>query len=224
MNDTDHNTARDREFTPLYARVLAPLIRPFPDFDLFFIKALRKAAVRSLQLQPGDRVLDVGCGPGGSFAYLVAAVAQSGEVTGVEISPELAMNARRRVEKNGWTNVQVIVGDAKAVKLQGSFDAVLMFGAPDIYASESVLANLVPHLKNGARVFAFGAKLSRNPLARVFNSAWRWIFSKLTFASTPKLDFEPWKALEACGVRLKVEEHLLGWMFFASGSLKRQPE
>jgi tRNA A58 N-methylase Trm61 len=140
----------NRELTPPYARYLVHLIRPFPDFDFFFIKPLRRKAVQLLQLKPGDRVLDVGCGPGGSFPYLVDAVGPTGEVVGLEISPEVAINARRRIEKNRWRNVLVIEGDARTVKLQGKFDGVLMFAAADVYASPQSLANLSPSLKNDA--------------------------------------------------------------------------
>lgn len=219
MNATKATT--DRDLTPLYGRVLSPLIRPFPNFDLFFVKALRRAAVQKLCLQPGDRVLDAGCGPGGSFPYLVAAVTPSGAVVGVEISPDLAAHARKRIETNGWTNAQVIAADAREVKLEGSFDALLMLGAPDVYASPAALANLLPHLKNDARVVAFGGKLSRHGMARGFNSAFRWMFSKATFSSTPRLDYDPMKALRECGVMLTIEEHLLGWLFLAWGSIRR---
>ena len=102
----------------------------------------------------------LGCGPGGSFPYLVDAVGPSGEVVGLEISPEVAINARRRIEKNRWRNVLVIEGDARIVELQGRFDAVLMFAAADVYASPQSLANVFPSLKNEACVVAFGAKLS----------------------------------------------------------------
>jgi hypothetical protein len=54
-------------------------------------------------------------------------------------------------------NVHVITADAQNVQLEGRFDAMLMFGAPDIYASPKTLANLVPYLRNGARFVAFGA-------------------------------------------------------------------
>lgn len=209
----------DRDLTPLYARCLAPLIRPFPNFDLFLVKALRQRAVRKLQLRPGDRVLDAGCGPGGSFPYLISAVTPSGAVVGVEISPDMAMNAKRRVETNGWTNVQVIVADAKEVELQGSFDALLLLGAPDVYASAAALANLAPYLKSDARVVAFGAKLSHRRLGKAFNSLFRWMFSKATFSFTPKLDYAPWKTLEGLAGTLQIEEYLFGWMFLAWGSI-----
>lgn len=172
------NTTNDRELTPPYARYLVPLIRPFENFDLFFVGSLRRRAVRRLRLQPGDRVLDVGCGPGDSFPYLVDAVTQSGVVVGVEISPKMAANAKRRIAKNGWMNVDLIVAHAKEVELQGSFDSLLLLGAPDIYACPAALANLYPYLKDDAHVVAFGAKLSRHPLGRMFNSIVRLMFRK----------------------------------------------
>jgi cyclopropane fatty-acyl-phospholipid synthase-like methyltransferase len=89
-------------------------------------------ATTPMDLTAGDRVLDVGCGPGGSFPYLVHAVGQSGQVIGVEISPEMSINAKRRIAKNGWRNVQVIEAAAEDVHLTGLFDALLMFAAPDV--------------------------------------------------------------------------------------------
>jgi SAM-dependent methyltransferase len=220
MKIKETSTVSNRELTPPYARYLVPLIRPFPDFDLFFVKSLRQRAVRRLQLNPGDRVLDAGCGPGGSFPYLVDAVTPSGAVVGVEISPEMAKSAKQRIERNSWTNVDVIVADAKQVKLPGTFNGLLMLGAPDIYASAAALANLAPYLEDDARVVAFGAKLSRGRWGKSFNPIFRGAFSKATFASTPKLDYEPWKPLEGVVGKLEVEELFFGWMFLAWGQRK----
>lgn len=215
MSDTDN-----RELTPPYFRLLVFLIRPFPNFDLFWARPLRQKAVRLLQLKPGNRVLDVGCGPGGSFPYLLDACGPSGTIVGVEISPEVATNARRRVEANGWNNVQVIAGNAETVELEGRFEAVLMLGAPDAYASSRALDNLMPHLADGARVVAFGAKLSRGPMRQILSVLLRAAFSRLTFASTPALDYGPWAVLAERVPGLQIEELFFGWMFFAWGSVR----
>jgi SAM-dependent methyltransferase len=207
------------ERTPPYVRYLARLIRPFPNYDFFFIKSLRQRAVDVLQLQLGGRVLDVGCGPGGTFPFLVDAVGQSGQVVGVEISSEVAINARKRIEANRWTNVQIVEDDARNVRLDGKFDGLVMFAAPDVYASPQALANLLPYLKQDARVVAFGAKLSRRSLAGVPNLIFRSLM-KLSFSSTPKLSCEPWSVLKERLGGLEVEEYFFGCMFLAWGSVK----
>ncbi|MCI0330624.1 MAG: methyltransferase domain-containing protein [candidate division Zixibacteria bacterium] len=211
----------NRELTPLYFRYVVHLIRPFPNFDFFFIKSLRQKAVKMLQLKAGDRVLDTGCGPGGCFPYLVDAVGPSGLVVGIDISPEVTINARRRIEKNGWSNVQVIAADARTVKLQGEFDALLMFAAADVYASQQALDNLFPYLKRDARVCAFGVKLSRRRSGKLFNSFFRTMVSKLSFPSTSDfLNYEPWNLFEKRVGKLTVEEYFLGSFFLAWGTSK----
>jgi len=203
--------------TPPYARLLVHLIRPYPDFDFSFIKPVRQKAVELLHLKQGDRVLDMGCGPGGSFPYLVHAVGPSGEVVGVEISPEISINARRRIAKNERRNVQVIEGAAQDVHLTGMFDGLLMFAAADVYASEEALENIFPHLRDNARVVVFGAKTSSNRLGVILNPFLRMLFSKLSFRTTPSPDYEPWRMLAKRVEKLVVEEYLFGWMFLASG-------
>jgi protein-L-isoaspartate O-methyltransferase len=220
MAAAESDRENNRELTPLYARFLVHVIRPFPNFDFFFIKSLRQKAVHLLQLQPGDRALDVGCGPGGSFPYLVDAVHPSGEVVGIEISPQTAINARNRIAKNGWNNTQLIVADAKTVSLEGAFDGLLMFAAPDAYASPQALGNIFAHLKNGARIVAFGGKLPKRGPARRLNRLFRSMFSRLTFPSTPELTHEPWALLESRVDELHVQEYLFGLMFLAWGSVK----
>ena len=207
-----------RELTPPYARFLVRLIRPFPNWDFFFIKSLRRRAVEALRLRTGSRVLDAGCGPGGTFPYLAEAVGAGGEVVGVEISPETARNARRRIEANHWNNFQVLVGDAKTVELTGMFDGLVMFAAPDVYASPEAVANLLGHLKVGARVVVFGAKLSDRRLGRMLNMLFRALM-KLSFPSTPGLAYDPLNALRSHLADVQMEELFLGCMFFASASI-----
>ncbi len=208
-----------KDLTPPYGH-LARLIRPFPDFDWSGIKPMRQRAVELLRLKEGDHVLDMGCGPGGSFPYLVRAVGPSGQVVGVEISPVISINAKRRIEKNGWKNVQVIEADARTVHLTGIFDGLLMF-ATDVILLEEALENIFPYLKDSARVVAFGAKMSSHRWGKIWNPVLKTLF-KLTFSTTPRPDNEPWRMVAKYVEKLAIEEYFLGLMFLASGSVLRE--
>lgn len=209
-----------KDLTPPYGYLIR-LFRPFPDFDPPFIKPVRQRAVELLHLKAGHRVLDVGCGSGGSFPYLVHAVGPSGQVVGVEISPEISINAEKRIAKNDWRNVEVIEAAAQDVHLIGLFDGLLMFAAADVYASEEALENIVPHLRENARVAAFGAKLSSKGLGSGLNPVLRMLFN-LSFSTTPRPDYEPWRSLAKRVEKLDVEEYFFGLMFLCSGSILRK--
>jgi len=209
---------KTKSSTPPYGRYLIRLTRPFPDFDFSFIKPVRQKAVASLNLQKGARVLDAGCGPGGSFPYLVDAVGSSGEVVGIEISPDISVNARKRIAKNNWKNVEVIVDAAQKARLEGMFDALIMFAAPDVYASEEALDNIFPHLKAGARVAVFGARLSGGRLGAFMNPVLKMLY-KLSFSTTPSPNYEPWQLLSKRVENLEVKEYFFGQMFLVSGTV-----
>jgi SAM-dependent methyltransferase len=204
--------------TPPYVRYLGRLTAYFPNFDFSFIKPVRQKAVELLNLKSGDRVIDAGCGAGGSFPYLVRAVGPAGEVTGIEISPESARSARRRAAKNDWENVRVIESDLLDVCLTGSFDGLLMFAAADIYGSKEALDVILPHLKANARMVAFGAKLSRHRFGRILNPVLRTLF-KLSFSTTPKPDYEPWQIMAKHLERFEIKEYFFGLMFICAGEL-----
>jgi ubiquinone/menaquinone biosynthesis C-methylase UbiE len=207
--------------TPPYARYLVHIIRPFPNFDFFFIKSLRQRATQLLCLSPGDRVLDVGCGWGGSFPYLVKAVGPTGEIIGVEISPEIALNARNRIRINDWSNVRVLQEPAESAELIGEFDGLLLFAAQDVLTSPRALANLFSHLKVGARVVVFSAKLTNRASGAPFNSLLRTMFSRLSFASSTPIDYAPWRLLREYVQDFSVNEYMLGLVFLAWGTAKK---
>lgn len=78
-----------------------------------------------LRLQPGDRLLDVGCGWGGMVRY---AARRGVRATGVTLSAEQAAWAQRAIADEGLTDVaRVVHGDYRDVR-DGQFDAVSSIG------------------------------------------------------------------------------------------------
>ncbi len=145
-----------------------------------------------------------------------------GEVVGVEISPETTINARRRIEANGWNNVRVIEGDAKTVQLNGLFDGLVLFASPDVYASPQAVSNLACYLKDDACVVVFGAKLSKHRVGVVLNVLFQSLM-KLSFSSTPALSHEPLRVLRNQLSDIQMQEYFFGCMFLASGSIRKCP-
>jgi len=97
-------------------------------------RAGRNRAIPALHLQEGSRVLDVGCGTGLNFPLLLEAVGESGQVVGVDHSPEMLEVARRKTVRRPPGNVVLVEADAEQLDrlaVSGSdgpgppFDAVL---------------------------------------------------------------------------------------------------
>jgi SAM-dependent methyltransferase len=84
----------------------------------------RGLARAALAAAPGERVLDVGCGPGFYCAELLEEVGPSGHVTGLDGSPAMLALAERRCA--GRPHVELREADATALPVpDGGFDAAL---------------------------------------------------------------------------------------------------
>jgi ubiquinone/menaquinone biosynthesis C-methylase UbiE len=77
------------------------------------------------QIEAGDRVLDVGCGPGRLAMAAQEWAGAGGEVIGIDPSPEMVKTARRNAEKAG-SAARFELGVAESLPFpDGSFDVVL---------------------------------------------------------------------------------------------------
>lgn len=83
----------------------------------------RSKIARKLQIEKGDRVLEVGCGRGGFAKYL--AVEHGAEVTGITDSPEHAERARE--DCKGTSSVKIIQANYRHVPV-GPYDKVVSIG------------------------------------------------------------------------------------------------
>lgn len=119
---------------------------------------IRERTIELLNLQPGQTVLDTGCGTGESFALLRDKVGPDGHVVGVDQSPEMIALARQLVRDKGWDNVTVILGFIETVQLPAPIDAVLFHYTHDILQEPAALDNLFSHIRPQARVAVAGMK------------------------------------------------------------------
>jgi ubiquinone/menaquinone biosynthesis C-methylase UbiE len=88
------------------------------------VSAARRTRVKLLPAQPGERVLDVGSGPGFLVASLTDAVGPSGAVYGVDQSKLMNIVARDLTARQSW--VSIVEGDALALPYaDGWFDAAV---------------------------------------------------------------------------------------------------
>jgi SAM-dependent methyltransferase len=78
-----------------------------------------------LNIRPGDRAIDIGCGPQGILDLLSERVGTNGKVVGLERSESTVQLARQFIAKQNLRNVEVLQGDAKVTGLpRASFDLV----------------------------------------------------------------------------------------------------
>lgn len=99
-----------------------------------------------LELQPGEKVLEIGTGSG----YQAAVLAELGyvDVYSIEIVPELAETAETRLKDLGYTNVRVKQGDGYyGWPEYAPFDAIIVTAAPD-----HLPAPLAEQLAEGGRI------------------------------------------------------------------------
>lgn len=111
----------------------------------------RQLARAALAAGPGERMLDVGCGPGFFCAELLEEVGSSGAVVGIDASPQMLSLARRRCESHG--NAAFQEADATALPVEdASFDGALCVQVLE-YVREypSALAELYRALRPGGR-------------------------------------------------------------------------
>jgi demethylmenaquinone methyltransferase/2-methoxy-6-polyprenyl-1,4-benzoquinol methylase len=117
-----------------------------------FSVRFRRQFVEAAGIESGDRVLDLMCGRGECWRYILERAGASGSVCGLDLSPGMLDGARARLGRLPGENVRVIEGNALATGLpDASFDRIVMaFGlktlAPELRAplSREILRLLRP--------------------------------------------------------------------------------
>jgi SAM-dependent methyltransferase len=127
---------------------------------------LTGAALDAAGVRPGERVIDVGCGCGGTVLGLAERVGPAGSVLGVDVSRPMLDRAGARVRALGLGQVRLELADAAAYPFQpASADLVFSrFGVMFFHDPAAAFANLRRALLPGGRLtFVCWQALDVNP-------------------------------------------------------------
>jgi S-adenosylmethionine-diacylgycerolhomoserine-N-methlytransferase len=182
----------------------------------------RERAIELLDLRPGARVLDVACGTGANFALIEQRIGPSGELVGVDVTPQMLNRARARVARAGWANVRLREGDVcelGAERLGEPFDAALCtLGLSVIPQWQRAWEAMKSAVRPGGRLAIMDASYPEGNGSRgdaVIPRPLAWALSRLFAADCGR---SPWRLLQRDTDSPTSERFTLGWVTSAAGA------
>ena len=108
----------------------------------------RGKILNEVGIQPGDLVLDFGCGPGGYILLLYQLVGPYGMIYALDMNPLAIRSVKKIASKNNLSNVETIISDGKTGLSDMSMDFVLLYDVlHHLGHLEDILAELSRVLK-----------------------------------------------------------------------------
>ena len=137
-------------FLPEHNREYAYMDTPQPIGQGQTISAPHMVAmmIEALDLEEGQKVLEVGGGRGYHAAVISEIIGDKGEVYTVELLESLGNSAKKALSEAGYDNVHVVIGDgSKGYKKESPFDRIsVACGAP------SIPSPMIKQLKEGGKI------------------------------------------------------------------------
>jgi phosphatidylethanolamine/phosphatidyl-N-methylethanolamine N-methyltransferase len=129
-----------------------------------------RAAVASLNLPAGAKVLEVGVGTGLSLPSYPDHIS----LTGIDLSESMLAEAKASIRRNGWNHVSVQAMNAEQLEFDDNqFDVVTSFHTVSVVSNpEKMMREVVRVCRPGGQLLMINHFRSENPLiARVVDSA-----------------------------------------------------
>jgi ubiquinone/menaquinone biosynthesis C-methylase UbiE len=111
----------------------------------------KRTTLERMRLRPGQRILEIGPGPGRLLLPAAQAILPGGEAVGIDIQPRMIERLTARAKQAGITNLTAILGDAAQSHVpEASFDLVYLCTAlGEIPDRAAALAQSYRALKSG---------------------------------------------------------------------------
>jgi demethylmenaquinone methyltransferase/2-methoxy-6-polyprenyl-1,4-benzoquinol methylase len=183
------------------------------------MKAYRLLAIKKLSLQPGNCVIELGCGTGLNFPFLMEKIGPQGRLIGIDLTPGMLDIAGERAERSGWNNVELVQSDIAAYDFPEGINAVLatgLFGYIPEY--DRVIKAASQSLVSGGHLSILDGKQPENLPSWLFK-----IVLKLggPFGYTSEyFNVRPWESVERYFKETSFETRYGGMIYILSGTAR----
>src|SRR5436190_1000979 len=130
------------------------------------LTAHSEAALRLVPPQPGQRVLDVGCGFGDTTQRIAELVGPTGEAVGVDAAERFIETCRQEAQDAEIRNVSYVVADVQTAEFEPRFDIAFS------RCGTMFFSNPVPAMRNVRRALVPGGRLAMIVWRRKIDNAW----------------------------------------------------
>ena len=159
------STVANDEFTAFWNDVLAAKFDRYRHILQRGLSYHSEVPLAALQLAPGSKVLDVGCGWGDTAIELARIVGPSGEVLGLDCCDGFLEQGRQDAKAAGVANVRFVAADVQTYRFEPTYDFCFSRFGMMFFASPVVaMRNIRTALKPGARLmFIVWRTIADNP-------------------------------------------------------------
>jgi ubiquinone/menaquinone biosynthesis C-methylase UbiE len=113
--------------------------------------------LKAAGLKPGQKVLEVGCGPGYFTIPAAKIVGESGVVYAVDLNPYAIKHVQKKIAESGIENIQPMCTNASDTGLADkSIDVAFLFGLPRIAGGDAALFLELQRLIKPGAILACG--------------------------------------------------------------------
>lgn len=185
--------------------------------------AYRSRAIQALHLQPGDTVVDIGCGTGLNFPLLRQAVGPMGKVVGVDLTDAMLDQAGKRIAAQRWKNVELVQSDAADFSFPPELGGVISaFALTLVPEFSEVIRRGSAALLPGKRWVILDFKLPNNWLVWLAPLLER-LLTRPFGGTLDMAGRHPWEAMQKYLSAVTVTELFLGFAYIAEGERGPSP-
>lgn len=176
----------------------------------------RQETVKALNLNSGDTVFELGCGTGLNFSYLEQSVGFEGKIIGVDLTDSMLDVAKKRIERLGWVNVDLIQTDVSDWRIPDGIAGVFStFAITLVPEYDDVIRKASLALKPGGRLAVLDLKEPKNWPDWLVKLA---IYLNKPFGVSVELaDRHPWESIRNYLSEVETKEYYFGAIYLSVG-------